>query len=329
MSTCTATAKVAYPMSLNYRHAGYYWYLLRTGRVLDPVVFRLLGALRCWQIEATPQIDSAVVGDLDSNGPLPVVMLLGKQYVTDGLYALKSFIVNYPGLVRVVILDDGSLDALSIARLQYHLPEAQVVSYADRCAIVESYLNQNGYDQCSTLRAGYPPSAKIVDCKILFGDCGYLLLDSDTTSFKRLNCLANAIAELEGRGYVFLRDYQYSYCYNAVSDYGSTDSLPQGVNTGLAYIPAATFALSDVEKVLRSGAIIPGHWFREQTIYAVLAARARVVFLPSETYGIGPRRDERVNEFVHYCGDRTGPIRVALRRVGQRMVLRKLRARRK
>ncbi len=118
--------------------------------------------------------------------------------------------------------------------------------------------------------------------------------------------------------------YAYSLSNEAIRNNLGVDIVPH-LNTGLVLISRETLDLNLVEKWLSLPVFPSKDFFAEQTIIAALASRREVKVFPKE-YNMGRSLDEKQAALIHYCGHYLSETRIAMRSIGQLMILQQLKS---
>lgn len=230
----------------------------------------------------------------------------------DLLWCLKSLIFYSGRSFHVVVHDDGSLDAQSLAQLQWHLPGATIVTRDQADERMRPVLA--GRDACRAFRDHCPLARRLFDFPIFASHEHFLTLDSDVLFFAS----PDEMLRLMDRGRpFFMADYQDSYVFPRadVRERYGVDLVP-AFNTGIAFLAQSMVDHALIETYCRdlNNAGLLSHPWSEQTLFAILFSRHEVGAerLP-ETYGISRRRigpetvchhfvNDGSREFLHITG---------------------------
>jgi hypothetical protein len=256
-------------------------------------------------------------------------MLTGRLQHVDLLYAAKSFLRFYRGLVSLVVHGDASLTADAIDRIRRHLPGVTVFEKRERDALIDPALRRRGLEKCILFRQVNPFATKIVDAPLLSSARRICLLDTDCLSFRALDALADAVAHPDMK-WIFARDSQeFPYCVTqeeAVRFFGFP--IAPHICAGFCVVDPRELDLGEIEGWLRlEGYPLRSH-FAEQTIVAALATRGGVTFLPDSEFNTGRTKKESECSLIHYCGHYLSETRIAMRRDGQSLLVQSLKRQR-
>jgi hypothetical protein len=149
-----------------------------------------------------------------------------------------------------------------------------------------------------------------------------IILDTDCLAFGPLRHLRQALSRATFRG-AFGKDpdpYPYSFRPETIRHRFGITIRPH-LNIGFCAVARDQVDLELVERWLSTPAYPMASYFAAQTIMAKLASLGDVELLPETECDVGRLRDERSSSVVHYCGPDLGRTRLAMRKIGQRMVL--------
>lgn len=277
---------------------------------------------RSIDIEKTAPLTTSAYGTPDVT---EVHMLTGAKHHVDLLYAAKSFVYHYQAPVSLVIHTDTTVNENIISRLKRHLPQAKVFTRQERDQLVKPQLEKRGLKFCQEFRQVNVFGAKLIDAFLLSRSPRVILLDTDCLSFKslyRLHEFGNSASSVS----VFAKDpqrYPYSISPEAIKRYFEVDIKPY-LCAGFCIVNSQLIDFDIVEKWLATPEYPISCHYAEQTITAALVSRSDVVILSDKEYNTGRLQDERTCSFIHYCGHYLSGTRIAMRKIGQSIVLKQL-----
>lgn len=290
--------------------SGQFWYLFP---------HHLYRWLRDRDAEQTPPVSTTAYG---KSTEVPELHLLtGTGSVGDLLYAAKSFVTHYGAPIALVIHGDGTLTPTDTRRLARHFPDGRVFTKDERDEQVLPVLERRELGHCKAFRDANVFGERLVDVSVLSRGRMVINMDTDCLAFSSLDAL-RAVASDEVAGYI--QDPQarpFSISDRAARDRFGVEPV-RHFNAGLCAFPQERLDLNRVESWLTpSGYPMETH-YAEQTILAALAALGASRPLPTPAYTFGVAGDETA--FVHYADHYLSETRVAMRRDGQKHVLREL-----
>lgn len=277
---------------------------------------------RSIDIEKTVPFTTASYGTPNAT---EVHMLTGAKHHVDLLYAAKSFIHHYPVPISLVIHADPTVTEDVIKRINRHLPQAKVFTRQMRDVLVEPEIEKRGLKYCQKFRQINVFGAKLIDAFVLSQSNKLILLDTDCLTFKSLKGLRELIGCSQSTN-IFSRDpeaYPYSISSDKIKQYFGLEIITHFC-AGFCIIDRQCLDFNLVEKWLSTPGYPMHDHFAEQTITAALVSREQMVMLPSDEYNTGRTQDEKTCNFIHYCGHYLSETRIAMRKIGQSIVLKQL-----
>lgn len=238
-------------------------------------------------------------------GKLDCFMLLNGPRFWEGLWSLYSFRFHF-GACRLVVLNDGTLNPASIARLHALFPGIAVPDFNALNERVAAYLAGRCLHRCAEWRRRFVLFRKVTDPVALAAGNPVLLLDSDCLHFARPQETQEWTERPEK--ILYIRDVaRHSLC-------GPADELaricgqplPDYFCSGYLGLPQSAVNLEQIETYLaedvleRQRAHGFSH-FAEQSLLAMQAAVQGAQALPPR-YATCP--DPRGGDVVmgHFCG---------------------------
>ncbi len=277
---------------------------------------------RSLDIESTAPVNTATYGTPD----VPEVhMLTGAKHHVDLLYAAKSFIHHYQAPVSLIIHADSTVNKTIIKRIERHLPQVKIFTRQERDELVEPELEKCGLKHCKEFRKVNVFGAKLIDAFLLSHSDKAILLDTDCLAFKSLQRLRE-LASFSPPVNVFAKDpqaYPYSISPEQIQQYFGVDIKPY-LCAGFCLLNCKSIDFNVVEKWLSTPGYPMNSHYAEQTITAALVSQGDVVMLPENEYNTGRLQDEKTCSFIHYCGHYLSGTRIAMRMIGQSIVLKQL-----
>jgi hypothetical protein len=247
-------------------------------------------------------------------GVLEVHMLLQKTRLLEGSWALYSLLYYSGQPLRVVIHDDGTLDAASTQTLARLLPGIRIIPRAEADAIVTSTLEKQGFRNCIEMRQRHVFGLKLLDPFILSRTPSYLTLDSDILTFSAPRELLDpAFGAADGTApHLYSPDCWDSMALSPERLAASGMKVAYRLNAGLLKIQRAGFSLERLEAAIsRLDLFGPDTalCFAEQTLYACELPCHGTVRLDPERYTICGDPNSGTIVTGHYCGDYYGKTR--------------------
>jgi hypothetical protein len=277
---------------------------------------------RSRDIERTAPVTTASYGTPD----IPEVhMLTGAKHHVDLLYAAKSFVHHYHSPISLVIHADLSVTEDIIKRLERHLPQAKIFTRQMRDELIEPELDKRGLKQCKNFRQINVFASKLIDTFILSHSDQVILLDTDCLALKSLHRLQELIS-FHPDVNVFAKDpktYPYSITPEQIKTYFGVDILPN-LCAGFCVINRRLIDFELIENWLSTEQYPLKSHYAEQTITAALVSQSQVTILPEDEYNTGRLQNEKTCSFIHYCGHYLSRTRIAMRSIGQQIVLKQL-----
>jgi lipopolysaccharide biosynthesis glycosyltransferase len=277
---------------------------------------------RSIDIEKTAPLKTAVYGSQDV---IEVHMLTGVKHCVDLLYAAKSFIHHYQLPISLIIHADISVTDDVVKKIQRHLPDAKIFTRQERDDLVEPKLEKLGLKYCRDFRKINVFGAKLIDAFLLSSSTKLILLDTDCLAFKSLDKLKELATKYEDIN-VFAKDpqaYPYSISPAKIQEYFQVDIKPYFC-AGFCLINRQIIDFNLIEKWLSLSEYPVSCHYAEQTITAALVSQNNSVMLSEHEYNTGRLQDEKTCSFIHYCGHYLSSTRIAMRKIGQSIVLQQL-----
>jgi lipopolysaccharide biosynthesis glycosyltransferase len=277
---------------------------------------------RSIDIEKTTPLITAKYGTSDA---IEVHMLTGAKHYVDLLYAAKSFIHHYQLPISLVVHADKSMTNDIIKKIHKHLPNAKIFTREERDKLIEPKLKTLGLKSCSNFRLVNVFAAKLIDAFLLSHSQKLILLDTDCLAFKSLDKLRELAMRYENVN-AFAKDpqaYPYSISAAEIKDNFQIDIKPYFC-AGFCLINRQIIDFDLIEKWLSLPEYPIHSHYAEQTITAALVSQNDSVMLAENEYNTGRLEDEKTCSFIHYCGHYLSDTRIAMRRVGQSIVLQQL-----
>lgn len=276
---------------------------------------------RSFDIETTLPVTTASYG---TPGAMEIHMLTGVKHHVDLLYAAKSFIFHYPLPISLIIHADNTLNQKATQRIKRHLPQAKIFTRQMRDDLVEPELERRNLNFCQQFRKINVFGAKLIDAFLLSKSDKLILLDTDCLTLKSLKTLQNLANNSDYN--VFAKDpqaYPYSISLEDIKNKFGVD-IKSNLCAGFCVLNRQLMDFNTIEKWLSTPNYPMSHHFAEQTITAALVSQTNLIILPEDEYNTGRFYDEKKCTFIHYCGHYLSKTRIAMRQIGQSMVLKQL-----
>ncbi|SRR5579875_78134 len=248
-------------------------------------------------------------------GALEIHMLLQKARVWEGAWALYSFLYYAGQPLRIVIHDDGTLDAGSTEILSSVFPGIRIISRKEADEVVNSSLERQGLHYCLALRRRcYNLILKLLDPLFFCSVPSYLLLDSDILTFAKPVELLDPVYGASGSTtpHLYSPDFQSGLTHTPeeLATLGLKPALL--LNSGIMKIHRSAFSLEHVDAMIPKLDVLKResiHFFTEQTLFACELPFHGAVRLDAERYTLcGDPKDSKIVT-GHYCGTYYGKTR--------------------
>lgn len=216
------------------------------------------------------------------------------------VWALKSFYYFSQRDYALCIHDDGTLTEEQLKTLEYHFPNARIISRKEADAKVLALLE--AHPRCLEFRKTNHLSPKVFDFAAYLQSDRMLLLDSDILFFAAPTELLNRIENPDYQLNTLNADVASSYTVEpeVVKTHLGFD-LAERVNSGLGLIHKRSLSFDWIEEFLGLPNIIGHFWRIEQTIYALCSSRFGVELLPP-AYDVHLEGSINSSPCRHYVG---------------------------
>jgi hypothetical protein len=267
----------------------YYEWLPRDGREIG---FRLAlrkhrNLLRSWDAPKRMQPARAKTGE----SPITVHLLTGEFHSHLTCFCLYSLLQNADVPVLPVVHEDGTLKDDQRAELRRIIPPAQFVSTEEAECIVELSFPRSRFPALRAMRDRLHLMRKLLDVHGGKKDAT-LFVDSDVFFYRNPDFLADWLRE--GRGAIYMLDYQNAYGYDAAvleSVYGRP--MPARVNTGLCGFHSPSIDWNKLEfRASRLLEIAGVNHFSEQALTAMIIGDIQSNAAPAHEYIVSPDKAE-------------------------------------
>lgn len=216
------------------------------------------------------------------------------------IWALKTFYYYAERRYALCIHDDGTLTPANRATLQYHFPEARLITRAEADRRV--LANLENYPRCLKFRQTNHLAPKIFDFRDYLMSDRMLLLDSDVLFFAQPRALLERIEDKKYRLNTVNGDVASAYTVDPAAirqQFGF--ELIDRFNSGFGLIHKASMQLDWIEEFLAMPDIVGHFWRIEQTLYALLSCRYGAELLPAE-YDVHLETGINDSPSRHYVG---------------------------
>src|SRR5579871_2826983 len=204
--------------------------------------------------------------------PITVHALLCHSHVEMGIACFGSMLRYSQQPLRLRIHDDGSLTEADMERLQACLPDVTFLLRRDADAVMAEVLRRS--PACVRYRQEHPLGLKLLDIAHFTEGDLVTFADSDVLFLRPFSDLF-ALPDPE-TGALFMSDVQSAYSLKPLDSLKpGRVSLPQKVNTGLIVLRKSVYDLERIEWFLAQKQYDIKPYWREQTCFAMLAARGK------------------------------------------------------
>jgi hypothetical protein len=216
-----------------------------------------------------------------AGGPVEYHMVCHNGDWLWAVWMLKSLMVQLPEKPQLIIHIENALRPSSMAKLQYHFPDARIIQPEAGKAAVARQLMQQGLSHCLHWFHRSPMMYKLFAPQVQAASTNLIVLDPDILFFKAPTELM-AVGDKPLPDYTFQHDVQESYtisCQEAKRTLG-IDLVPRA-NAGMILRAKAALDLRRVEEFLKSPLVAIPDVLLEQTLQALCASERQAVrFLP-------------------------------------------------
>lgn len=211
---------------------------------------------------------------IDPTSDFEVHIVTCKRDAMCALWSLKSFL-HFTGLkTRLIIHNDGTIDAALAQVFKKQFPGCKIIGKQEANTAMQSFLND--YEHCRLFRLGRfsKVSLKLFDCFYYSEARHLIILDSDMLFF---SAPGEIMEHLKSHRMFFMPDRQNAYCF-PVDVLGTILNAPmlEQVNTGIMHWSRDhAFDLDLIESFLKMWHEHrhPASYWAEQTSWALLLSR--------------------------------------------------------
>jgi hypothetical protein len=227
-----------------------------------------------------------------AGAPLLVATLLGRAQLAHAKRCLRSFLSHCRESVRLVVHDDGTLDAASLADLEHAVGPFLLHARGESDAIVEGLLAR--HPALAEFRRTNPLALKLLDVALLEpGELHYL--DADILFLRPFTGL---FSPPPGCRSAFMEDTQNAYAIRSWRAWHARVRLGQRINTGVVTLRGG-LDLDALEHLVQTpGFGHPPVW-AEQTAWAFVAAQGSAATIDREQLTF-PRRESAATVGLHF-----------------------------
>ncbi len=223
--------------------------------------------------------------------PVNLHLLTGRRFWDQTIFCLHSFVRAAEVTVQAELYDDGTLESLHVEILQRLGPEVRIHRHADLRVQLDRHLPADRFPALRERWEHYPNIRRLIDVHL--GGAGWkLVLDSDLLFFRRPELLLRWLAAPERP--LFSIDCVESYGYSRpLMERLVGAPIPPLVNVGLCGLRSDALDWREIEAwTAELIARERTHYYLEQALVAMLAARLAPVLAPAEDYLTKPSRAE-------------------------------------
>lgn len=217
------------------------------------------------------------------------------------IWSLKSFYAASGRRYALCIHEDGTLDPVSLASLQWHFPTARIIRRQE--ADQRLALELRGFPRSAQFRNANLLSLKVFDFLSYLQADRMVLFDSDLLFFDEPTAY---LSRLENSNYqlnAFNADCDSAYTIDGEAVRARLGiQLLERVNSGFGIIHRDSIKGEWIEEFLALPGLTEGHfWQIEQTLYALCSSRYGAELLPEE-YAVNLQAGIPPRVFRHYVG---------------------------
>jgi hypothetical protein len=222
---------------------------------------------------------------------LEVHFLTGRRFWYQTAFCAHSLVRHAGEPIRVVLIDDGTLEPDQAAALRGVIPDLELVppdAVRDR---LDGHLPADRYPALRQRRLVYPHLRKLTD--VHAGQSGWrLVLDSDMLFFRRPAALLGWLAAPARPCHMV--DVENAYGYSpALLEELAGGPVPDRVNVGACGLRSDAIDWDRLEYGCRVTLEREGsHYLQEQALTAVFLAGRQCDVLPADEYVVRPTRAE-------------------------------------
>lgn len=241
---------------------------LATGTLLEKARHAFFKTIHGRRIFSSPPIP------IDTSSDYEIHIVTCKRDAMLALWSLKSFL-HFTGLnTRLIIHNDGTIDATLTHVFTKHFPGCKIIGKQEANAAMQTFLRD--YEHCRLFRLGRfsKVSLKLFDC-IYYSEAKHILiLDSDMLFF---SAPREIMEHLKNNRMFFMPDRQNAYCFPVdVLENILKSPIIQQVNTGVMHWSRVhSFDLNLIESFLKvwHENKHPSSYWAEQTSWALLLSK--------------------------------------------------------
>lgn len=229
----------------------------------------------------------------DFSGPPPVTLHLmtGRRFWCQTVFCLHSFARAARITVRAELYDDGTIDGACAGRLRRLGAGVRIHAAADLREKLDQHLPAEKFPVLRERWLHYPNIRKLIDAHL--GSAGWkLVLDSDLLFFRSPGLLLDWLAAPDRLLHAVDCAESYGYSRPLLERLAGA-ALPSRVNVGVCGLRSDELDWAELEcwcaeLIARERT----HYYLEQALVAMLAARQPCAVAPAEDYITKPRRAE-------------------------------------
>jgi hypothetical protein len=239
-------------------------------------------------------------------GPAPgdapaVFFLTGRTFWYQTAFCGHTLITQAGRPLRLVILDDGTLQADQATELRRIFRGVQIIS-ADECdQKLDKYLPFERFPSLRSRRLVYPHLRKLIDVHV--GEPGWkLVLDSDMLFFNRPQFLLDWLDKPDRPCHMIDVDDAYGYSMRLMTELAGAP-IPRRLNVGVCGLNSETIDWNRLETWCKVTLEREGsHYLQEQAMVAMLMANQPRAVAPPDEYVVRPSRAnmERPAAVLHH-----------------------------
>jgi len=218
-----------------------------------------------------------------------VYFLTGRTFWYQTAFCGYTLITQARRPLRVVLLDDGTLQPDQAAELRRIFCGAQIVSSAESDRKLDKYLPFEHFPSLRNRRLVYPHLRKLIDVHV--GEIGWkLVLDSDMLFFKRPEFLLNWLDKPDRPCHMTDIDDAYGYSVQLLTELADAP-IPRRLNVGMCGLNSETIDWNRLETWCKVTQEREGsHYLQEQAMVAMLMANQPRAVAPTNEYVVQPSR---------------------------------------
>ncbi|TWR25191.1 glycosyl transferase [Mucilaginibacter pallidiroseus] len=222
-----------------------------------------------------------------TNG-LPIYFLTGSNYIHQTLFCIQSLANCCADKFKFILVDDGTLDAPLISRINQQLPCASIITSTQIQANLEKVIPKINFPVIHKKREVYPHLKKLTDIHSIAENEWKLVLDSDMLFWQRPDDLISWLNAPEVPIHMIDCVESYGYPTNLMQELCG-EKVPQLLNVGAIGLKSGSIEWQQVEQwILELEAKEGASYYLEQALTAMLIGAKPSCVLNANKYKVNP-----------------------------------------